>query len=139
MAHFSYEMFGHFLYCPELGYEELGELEQSLKDSLSEMLEEREAVHVEYRTYGEALAVQCQFLECSDEEFQGFCSAVHDILTKDVEAKFLLVDRENLEKVLFCAISFEHGCCSESRSLPRAGDFCTAMRKDAKKNTGATQ
>lgn len=134
MAHFPCEMFGHFFYCPELGYEELGELEQDLKSSLSEMLEARDAVHVEYREYGEALAVQCQFPEFSCEAFQAFCVAVRDILTKDVEAKFLFVDRENLADAFFCAVTFERGCRGRAMPLPRAADFCMEAEKTGKES-----
>lgn len=105
MAHYPCEMFGHFLYSPELEYEELGELEQKLKQSLLDILEASTAVHVEYREYGDSLAVQCQFPEFSHAVFAALCTEVQDILTKDVQARFLFVDRANLESALFFAVN----------------------------------
>lgn len=132
-AHFSCEMFGHFFYCPELGYEELGELEQTLRVSLSVMLEAHGAEHIEYREYGEALTVQCQFQTYSESAFQEFCAAIRDILTKDVDARFLFVDRENLDRAVFFAVTFEQGRHEERISLPRARDVWAASnRKTAK-------
>ncbi len=80
MAKFDCELFGHFVYGPELSYNDLLAREAELVDAIHGALDASGGEHIDFTPTGDALRVQA-------------CAAVAPLLRGDVEGRMLFVDK----------------------------------------------
>lgn len=93
MAKFDCELFGHFVYGPELSYNDLLAREAELVDALQGALDASGGEHIDFTPTGDALRVQCVFANHEETAFHAACAAVAPLLRGDVEGRMLFVDK----------------------------------------------
>lgn len=93
MAKFDCELFGHFVYGPELSYNDLLAREAELVDAIHGALDASGGEHIDFTPTGDALRVQCVFAHHEETVFHAACAAVAPLLRSDVEGRMLFVDK----------------------------------------------
>ena len=88
------EMFGNFIYSPELSYNELLVLEGTLKDEISEVLYDNEAEHISYDVSSDSIRIQCSFAQYNEHFFHKICDQILPFLKFNVEGKILFLHRD---------------------------------------------
>jgi len=87
------EMFGHFIFAPELSYEELMDKERLLIQAVDAILQNAGTEHIQFESLGDAMRVQCAFAEHDDALFHSLCRQIAQHVYRDVEARLLFVDK----------------------------------------------
>ena len=87
------EMFGHFIYSPELSYEDLMAKERLLIQTVDDILQNAGTEHIQFESLGDVMRVQCAFAEHDDALFHSLCRKIAPYVNKDVEARLLFVDK----------------------------------------------
>ena len=93
MAKFDCELFGHFVYGPELSYNDLLAREAELVDAIHAALDASGGEHIDFTPTGDALRVQCVFAHHEEAAFHTACAAVAPLLRGDVQGRMLFVDK----------------------------------------------
>lgn len=93
MAKFDCELFGHFVYGPELSYNDLLAREAELMDAIHGALDANGGGHIDFAPTGDALRVQCVFARHEEAAFRTACAVVAPLLRGDVEGRMLFVDK----------------------------------------------
>lgn len=93
MGNYLCEMFGHFEYGEDLTYQELLDREAMLTRDTQELLQDFQAVHLNYIPLGDALMLQCVFKRYDPELFQEICDGLSPLLCQAVTGRVLFVDK----------------------------------------------
>lgn len=93
MDKYRCEMFGHFTYDERLTYQELLDRETKLTQDMQLLLDQSEAVHIDFTPLGDELMVQCAFAVYNVQTFHTLCDAAQTFLCDAVEARLLFVDK----------------------------------------------
>lgn len=118
MNKFQSEMFGHFIYDESLTYEELLEMEVQLIADVQQVLEERNAEHLDFTPLGDELMVQCVFDIYEAAQYREICTELYPRLHPSVGARMLFVDK-HLDTLLIFHLS-SRGCRETPLTLPTA-------------------
>lgn len=93
MGNYLCEMFGHFEYGEELGYQELLDREAMLTRDTQQLLQSFDAAHIHYTPLGDELMVQCVFKKYDPDLFSEICDGLHPLLCQAVQGRVLFVDK----------------------------------------------
>lgn len=104
MGNYSCEMFGHFEYGEELGYQELLDREAMLTRDTQQLLQSFKAAHIHYTPLGDELMVQCVFKNYDPELFSEVCDGLHPLLCQSVQGRILFVDK-HLNALHLCSLT----------------------------------
>lgn len=119
------ELFGQFIYAPEISYDDLLELEQSIKDFVTSSLEENGAEFVAFESEGDRTFFQCVFQEFDESLFKNVCKPFVGKVNAQMECKLQFVDKM-LMSSYFYGINHKN-IIAEKFSLKPAGPIDEAL------------
>lgn len=94
MGNYLCEMFGHFEYSEDMTYQELLDRESMLTQDTKELLQEFQAIHLNYTPLGDVLMLQCVFKHYDPELFHEICDALSPLLCQSVTGRLVFVDKQ---------------------------------------------
>ena len=93
MAQTQTEFFGHFVYGPDLTYEELLAREEALKEALAAILAASGADYSHFEADGDSLRVQCGLTGQGEDLFHAVCDRIAPLMEKGLDGRLLFVDK----------------------------------------------
>ena len=94
MAYLPYEYFCYFVYDIELSYEEIMSKEERLTFFVQQILNNFDAIHLDFTPVGDGLQVQCSFEDMNDRKYNELCEALSNYTCDGISVKFLLISRD---------------------------------------------
>ena len=129
MPKYRTELFGQFIYSPDISYDDMLSLEDELKVFVSEKMEEFGGAFLHFESEGDRTFFQCVFSEFDENLFNATASALNRTDGK-VESKLFFVDKE-LVSAYFYALS-KGKLSGHKVSLPAAGPVDKALLAETK-------
>lgn len=136
MAQYVCEIFAHFVYGPDLTYDELMGREEALKALVGEVFTQAGGDFIHFEPMGDTLHAQCALSVCEEDTFHAICQGLLPQMDSHVEGRLLGVSK-SLDHLYLYTLS--NGAWQEAcLALPMAGALGTALRKASDKVSGKT-
>lgn len=87
------ELFGQFIYDPEISYDDLLALEEEVTAFISESLTKHGGSFISFEPEGDRTFFQCAFSEYSEKLFKDVCKTLRSKIGTQTECKLLFVDK----------------------------------------------
>jgi hypothetical protein len=125
MPKYGTEAFGQVIYASEISYDELIGLENQVKDSLVELLEDFQAEFITFESEGDRTFFQCALPRLVEGQAKRLAARLAKLLDKRLECKILFVD-----KMLFAHYFYSISAKKSKEvklTLPEAGPIDKAL------------